>query len=368
MGKTTIERYNNDSARIARYQQLISDFISAYSAANSGKAVPKYLQTRDIPRLAYLLETHEHQCGVPFESFSYSQFSSFYQSAILSNSSSSLISHSYLKLLSCYLDYLVVNKVLTPAQAANHPYHQLFKDLPSRRQNYQGPSIDTAVGTSSSKNTLQQAFDVYSQQMLFSEEEFESLLNAIFRNEDQDCMPRAIYTLAWCGVEVKQIPLIKKADVDLAHMVIYATKQNQLPQDIVIPSSFCRVNLEKAMTAESIYVPCRVGMREMPFFGRDDYVIRGTKGANRAETSDSDASGYYIVNNANRVYTVRQEQLGANNPFKNKKVLVSSCYKSGQFLRLYKTKQPMERLWDVYGNTFVYSYKKWLSYKQLNLK
>lgn len=366
MGKTIIERYNNDSVRIARYQQLISDFTSAYSAANPGKAIPKYLQIKDIPRLAYLLETHEHQCGVPFESFSYSQFSSFYQSAILSTSSSSIVSRSYLNLLSCYLDYLAANKVLTPAQVGAHPYHQLFKDFPSRANS--GPSIAAAVGTSNSKSTLQHAFDAYSWQMLFSEKEFESLLDTVFHNENQDYMPRAIYTLAWCGVEVKQISLIKKADVDLAHMVIYATKQNQLSQDVIIPSSFCRINLEKAITAESIYVACRVGMREAPFFGRDDYIIRGVKGSNKAQKPDPDANGQYIVYNANRIYVLRQEQLGENNPLKNKKVTVSSCYKSGQFLRLYKTKQPLERLWDVYGSTFVYSYKKWLSYKQLNLK
>ena len=228
------------------------------------------------------------------------------------------------------------------------------------------PSLTTV--SNPSKPTLQQSLDSYSQQMLFSDEEFESLLEAIFNNSDLDCMPRAIYTLAWCGVEVKNIALIKKADVDLTRMVIYATEQNHLPQDIVISSSFCCINLEKAMLAQSILVPNRTGMREVSFFGRDDYVIRGIKGANKAETPDPDASGFYIVNNINRVYSQRQEQLPVNNPFKNKKVLVSSCYKSGRFLRLFKTQQLSEKLWGVYSNDFVYSYKKWLSYKQLNLK
>ena len=181
-------------------------------------------------------------------------------------------------------------------------------------------------------------------------------------------MPRAVYTLAWCGVKVKDIALIKKADVDLTRRVIYATEQNHLTRNIVIPSSFCLINLENAMTAASILVSYRDGIREAPFFGRDGYVIRGLKGANKAEKPDPDANGYYIVNNINRIYSLRREKLPENNPFKNKKVLVSSCYKSGQFLRLFKTEQPIEKLWGVYSNDFVYSYRKWLSYKQLNLK
>lgn len=366
MGKTIIERYNNDSARIARYQQLISDFTNAYSAVNQGKALPQYIQ-KIIPQMSYTVETYEHNYGVRFESFSYQEYAAFYEKAIIGSSSSVVINRNKLTLLSCYLDYLVLQNILTTAQVTNHPFYQLFKDSPSDSMNgSQKPSL-TAVANPG-KPTLQQSLDVYSQQMLFSEEEFESLMDAIFHNRDQDYMPRAVYTLAWCGVKVKDIALIKKADVDLTRRVIYATEQNHLTRNIVIPSSFCLINLENAMTATSILVSYRDGIREAPFFGRDGYVIRGLKGANKSEKPDPDANGYYIVNNINRIYSLRREKLPENNPFKNKKVLVSSCYKSGQFLRLFKTEQPIEKLWGIYSNDFVYSYRKWLSYKQLNLK
>lgn len=366
MGKTIIEQYNNDSARIARYQQLISDFTNAYSAVNQGKALPQYIQ-KIIPQMSYTVETYEHNYGVRFESFSYQEYAAFYEKAIIGSSSSVVINRNKLTLLSCYLDYLVLQNILTTAQVTNHPFHQLFKDSPSDSRNgSQKPSMTTVANPG--KPTLQQSLDVYSQQMLFSEEEFESLMDAIFHNRDQDFMPRAVYTLAWCGVKVKDIALIKKADVDLTRRVIYATEQNHLTRNIVIPSSFCLINLENAMTATSILVSYRDGIREAPFFGRDGYVIRGLKGANKAEKPDPDANGYYIVNNINRIYSLRREKLPENNPFKNKKVLVSSCYKSGQFLRLFKTEQPIEKLWGVYSNDFVYSYRKWLSYKQLNLK
>ena len=366
MGKTIIERYNNDSARIARYQQLISDFTNAYSAVNHGKAIPQYIQ-KIIPQMSYTVETYEHNYGVRFESFSYQEYAAFYEKAIVGSSSSVVINRNKLTLLSCYLDYLASQNILTTAQVTNHPFYQLFKDSPSDSMNgSQKPSLTTVANLG--EPTLQQSLDVYSQQMLFSEKEFESLMDAIFHNRDQDYMPRAIYTLAWCGVKVKDIALIKKADVDLARRVIYATEQNHLARDIVIPSSFCLTNLENAMTAASILVSCRDGMREAPFFGRDGYVIRGLKGSSKAEKPDPDANGYYIVNNINRIYSLRREKLPENNPFKNKKVLVSSCYKSGQFLRLFKTEQPIEKLWGVYSNDFVYSYRKWLSYKQLNLK
>lgn len=369
MGKTIIDRYNNDSVRIDRYQQLISDITNAYITVNHGKTVPQYIQ-KIIPRLSYTLETYEHQYGTRFESFSYQQYASFYKQAIIGNSASAVINRNKLVLLSCYLDYLVLQNVITLDQSTGHPFRQFLQmSLADNEDNSQIPSKPSLTTVSNpSKLTLQQSLDSYSQQMLFSDEEFESLLEAIFNNSDLDCMPRAIYTLAWCGVEVKNIALIKKADVDLTRMVIYATEQNHLPQDIVISSSFCCINLEKAMLAQGILVPNRTGMREVSFFGRDDYVIRGVKGANKAETPDPDASGFYIVNNINRVYSQRQEQLPVNNPFKNKKVLVSSCYKSGRFLRLFKTQQLSEKLWGVYSNDFVYSYKKWLSYKQLNLK
>lgn len=44
MGKTIIDRYNNDSVRIDRYQQLISDITNAYITVNHGKTVPQYIQ------------------------------------------------------------------------------------------------------------------------------------------------------------------------------------------------------------------------------------------------------------------------------------------------------------------------------------
>ena len=73
MGKTIIDRYNNDSVRIDRYQQLISDITNAYITVNHGKTVPQYIQ-KIIPRLSYTLETYEHQYGTRFESFSYQQY------------------------------------------------------------------------------------------------------------------------------------------------------------------------------------------------------------------------------------------------------------------------------------------------------
>ena len=49
MGKTIIDRYNNDSVRIDRYQQLISDITNAYITVNHGKTVPQYIQKNHSP-------------------------------------------------------------------------------------------------------------------------------------------------------------------------------------------------------------------------------------------------------------------------------------------------------------------------------
>ena len=112
MGKTIIDRYNNDSVRIDRYQQLISDITNAYITVNHGKTVPQYIQ-KIIPRLSYTLETYEHQYGTRFESFSYQQYASFYKQAIIGNSASAVINRNKLVLLSCYLDYLALQNVIT---------------------------------------------------------------------------------------------------------------------------------------------------------------------------------------------------------------------------------------------------------------
>lgn len=364
MGNSIIDRYNNDSARIDRYNTIYSTILKAYSAAHNNKPVPKKRQDGFAYTLAYQLENYEHQFGTHFEFFSPSQFSEFYQQVFIAGSASPVNLRIRLSLLSDYFDYLALTQVITPAQVHQHPFYQLlngkaFQQLTDLEQLKNDSSADAA-----------QAIDAYSQQMLFSQAEFKALVSTIFKEPSQDCIARAIYVLAWCGVEPGLIPFIKKADVDLDNMIIYATAQNSLQQNLIIPTVFCRDELRRAINAAFIEIPCCSGkIREVPFAGRDEYVVRGKKGPRTGDAApDPVVLGKNIVNNVTRVYDLRRKALSPLDPFKNRNVTVRSCHQSGEFLRVMVDRKSPLAIRQQYGSTFFYAYKKWYSYCQLSQK
>ena len=367
MSNSIANRYQNDPVRLTRYQELQSNLLRAYSSAHRGKQASATFASSCVFQLAYQLETYEHQFQTRFESFSYSQFSSFYQQALLGKASSPFRLRSMLELLSDYLDYLVATNVISPAQSGSHPYWQLVNSQ----------TLEQLISPASQQeeSLMYQALDVYSRQMLFSQQEFESMLEAIFPFVGRDCIQRAVYVLAWCGADPKTIPLIKKADVDTNRMIIHATAQNQLPQDLIIPTSYCRIELKRAMNADGFEL-ARVGhngraeAHTIPFYGRDEYIVRGKKGprSNSGSEPDPVVTGQNIVNRVTRIYTKRQADLPPDSPFKNKNVTLQSCNLSGQFVRIKKEEIPLDKLRQFYGSTFVYSYRKWLSYWQLAQK
>ena len=362
MGNSIIDRYHNDSARIDRFNTIYSTILNAYSAANNGAPVPKWFQNRAPSTLAYYLEVYEHRFGTRFESFSLSQFSEFYQQVFIAGASSPVTQKRIFSLLSDYLDYLALTQVITADQVHQHPLYQLLSDQ----------TIQELTDLERFKNDsyAKQAIDAYSQQMLFSQNEFKALISSVFKEPSQDCIARAIYVLAWCGAEPGSIPLIKKADVDLDNMIIYSTDQNNLPQNLIISTTFCRDELRRAVQASSVEIPGGFGKtREVLFVGRDEYVVRGKKGT-RVGDSDPDpiVLGKNIVNNVTRVYDLRRKALSPLDPFKNRNVTVRTCYQSGCFFRLNQNQTSVYAVRQQYGSTFSYAYQKWLSYYQLNIK